>query len=259
MKKTVKNLKKEQAIKMFENLKKHIGENVTCKAFWYGSPYDEQGELREVNYFGNVLVGCSGIPFVGYGSAITSIVLDETGEELYSNPYIEYGYDRRRSEDIENSKRMIFGNEVVNKQAARRIKREEASKRAKEQADLEAQKSKYKLMKDGLTLIKPETAEEWLEFVNVNTNDAYSACIVKATILMMKKFEAGISFEDAEKQVYNEELGLTGFMAGATANALSHFAKSGEEYRKHWNKQYGVEDAEKGTVNPAILTLSPKK
>lgn len=43
------------------------------------------------------------------------------------------------------------------------------------------------------------------------------------------------------------------------ANALSHFAKNGDAYRVHWNKQYGVEDAEeKGTVNPAILSTKKK-
>lgn len=48
-------------------------------------------------------------------------------------------------------------------------------------------------------------------------------------------------------------------MAGATANALSHFAKQGEEYRRYWNKQYGIEDSEeKGTVNPAVLTTKKK-
>lgn len=76
---------------------------------------------------------------------------------------------------------------------------------------------------------------------------------------MMKKMEEGISFEEAEQQVYDEELGLSGFMAGATANALSHFSKQGEEYRKHWNKKYGIEDAdEKGTVNPAVLSIRKK-
>ena len=89
----------------------------------------------------------------------------------------------------------------------------------------------------GLTLVKPETAEEWLQFADNNSNDGYSVFVVKATISMMKKFEEGISFEEAEQQVYNEELGLSGFMAGATANALSHFAKQGEEYRRYWNKQ----------------------
>lgn len=62
-----------------------------------------------------------------------------------------------------------------------------------------------------------------------------------------------------KNKLYNEELGLSGFMAGAAANALSHFAKNGDAYRVHWNKQYGVEDAEeKGTVNPAILSINKK-
>lgn len=73
---------------------------------------------------------------------------------------------------------------------------------------------------------------------------------------MMKKMEEGISFEEAEHQVYGEELELSSFMAGVTANALSHFAKHGEKYRKHWNEKYGVEDAdEKGTANLAVLSI----
>lgn len=118
---------------------------------------------------------------------------------------------------------------------------------------------KYTLMREGLTLINEETTEDWLQFADANTNDGYSVFVVKAVISMMKKFEEGISFEDAEKQVYNEELGLSGYMAGATANALSHFAKNGEAYRIYWNKQYGVEvDEVKGTVNPAVLTIKKK-
>ena len=114
-------------------------------------------------------------------------------------------------------------------------------------------------MKEGLTLIKEETTEEWLQFADANTNDGYSVFVVKATISMMKKFAEGVSFEEAEKQVYSEELGLSGFMASATANALSHFAKNGEAYRVYWNKQYGIEDEEvKGTVNPAVLTIKKK-
>ena len=35
-----------------------------------------------------------------------------------------------------------------------------------------------------------------------------------------------------------------------------YFAKQGEEYRRYWNKQYGIDDSEeKGTVNPAVLTI----
>lgn len=254
-----KHSKEKNAIRMFENLKKHIGERISYKAWWYGVEQNETDTLRNVNYFSNIETEHSGIPFIGYGFAISSITLEETGEELYSNPYIEYGYDRRSPEDIEDSKRKFFGDVVVDKQRDRRLKAEEERNKAMERADLAAKKAKYTLMKEGLTLVKPETAEEWLQFADNNSNDGYSVFVVKATILMMKKFEEGISFEEAEQQVYNEELGLSGFMAGATANALSHFAKQGEEYRRYWNKQYGIEDSEeKGTVNPAVLTIKKK-
>lgn len=249
--------KEKNAIRMFEALKKHIGQKVNYKAWWYGIPENGTDILKNVSYFSNIIIGGMSIPFIGYGSAISEISLAETGEIIYSNPYIENGYDRRKYEDIENSKRKMFGNEIVDKQQSRRIKAEAESEKAMKEANLEAQKLKYTLMKEGLTLVKPETAEEWLQFADNNSNDGYSVFIVKAVISMMKKLDAGISFEDAEQQVYCGELGLSGFMAGATANALSHFAKQGEEYRKHWNKQYGVEES-KGTANPAILKINKK-
>ena len=253
------NTKEKNAIEMFEKLKQHIGEEVSYEAWWYGVPQNETDILNNVSYFSNVEIGCMGIPFVGYGSAISKITLKETGEVLYSNPFIEHEYDRRKPEDVEDSERKIFGDIIVNKRRDRRIKAEEARQKAMKQADLDAKKQKYTLMKEGLTLVKPETAEEWLQFADKNSNDGYSVFVVKAVISMMKKFEEGISFEDAEQQVYCEELGLSGFMAGSTANALSHFAKQGDEYRKHWNKQYGVEDPEEERiVNPAVLSISKK-
>lgn len=253
-----KDNRKETALAMFAKLKEHIGENVTYTGWWYGVKQEETAELKNVTDFVNVEIGCSGIPFVGYGAAISSIV-SKDGEVLYSNPNIEYGYDRRADKDIFASKRLIFGDEIVSAEVKEKEKADKEWAEYKEKSDKEAKKLKYTLMKDGLALVKPETAEEWLQFADNNTNDGYSVFVVKAVLSMMRKFEEGVSFEDAEKQVYDEELGLSGFMVGATANALSHFAKKGEEYRLHWNKQYGVENAdEKGTVNPAILTLKKK-
>lgn len=250
--------KEAQAKAMFDKLREHIGEDVSYTGWWYGVKQEETAELRNVTDFINVEIGCSGIPFVGYGAAISSIT-SKDGEVLYSNPNIEYGYDRRAAEDVFASKRLIFGDRIVDAEVAEKEKQDREWAEYKEKSDLEAKKMKYTLMREGLTLVKPETAEEWMQFADNNTNDGYSVFVVKAVISMMKKFEEGISFEEAEKQVYNEELGLSGFMAGATANALSHFAKNGDAYRVHWNKQYGVEDVEeKGTVNPAILSIKKK-
>ena len=121
-----------------------------------------------------------------------------------------------------------------------------------------AKKDKYSLMREGLALVKPEVADEWLQFVDNNCNDGYSAQVVRAAISMMKKLNEGMSFEDAEQKVYNEELGLTGFLATSTASTLVHFAKQGEEYRNYWNKKFGVEDDGKGTVNPTVLAFKKK-
>lgn len=250
--------KEVQAKAMFDKLREHIGEDVSYTGWWYGAKLEETAELRNVTDFINVEIGYSGIPFVGYGAAISSIT-SKDGEVLYSNPNIEYGYDRRAAEDVFASKRLIFGDRIVDAEVAEKEKQDREWAEYKEKSDLEAKKMKYTLMREGLTLVKPETAEEWMQFADNNTNDGYSVFVVKAVISMMKKFEEGISFEEAEKQVYNEELGLSGFMAGAAANALSHFAKNGDAYRVHWNKQYGVEAAEeKGTVNPAILSINKK-
>lgn len=250
--------KETKAKAMFDKLREHIGENVTYNAWWYGVAQYETAELKAVQDFINVEIGSSGIPFVGYGSAISDII-SKDGEVLYSNPNIENGYDRRSYKDIFASKRLIFGDRIVDEEITEKEKRDKEWEETKAKSDAEAKKMKYQLMKEGLTLVKPETVEEWLQFTDNNSNDGYSVFVVKATISMMKKFEEGISFADAEQQVYCDELGLSGFMAGATANALSHFAKRGEEYRKYWNKQYGIDDLEeKGTVNPAVFTLKTK-
>ena len=50
--------------------------------------------------------------------------------------------------------------------------------------------------------------------------------------------------------------GITGFMAGCVANAVSSFHSRGDEFRRRWNKGYGVDDDKKGVVNPAILTIN---
>lgn len=251
-----KQNKELEAKKMFAKLKEHIGEEVTYTGWWYGVKQEETDILKNVTDFINVEIGCSGIPFVGYGAAISSIISKE-GEELYINPFIEFGYDRRESKSIFASKRLIFGDRIVDEEVRLEEKRNREWQEYKEKSDLEAKKIKYSLIREGMTLVKEETIEEWMKFADINSNDGYSVFIVKAVISMMKKFADGLSFEEAENLVFNEELGLSGYMAGATANALSHFAKNGEEYRIYWNKKYGVEE-EKGTINPAILSLKKK-
>jgi hypothetical protein len=52
--------------------------------------------------------------------------------------------------------------------------------------------------------------------------------------------------------------GITGFQAGCVAQMISQVHSRGKEFKKKWNKSYGAEKA-KGTVNPAILQIEPKR
>ena len=249
--------KEKIAKKMYDNLEKHIGEKIIYKSWWYGRHNDGTSILKDVSPFFNIAVDGFWIPFIGYGSAIKSIELEETGEILFYNPYVEDYYDLRTDEELERVERKFYGDRYTDDQKA---KREEAKRKREEErkkADEAAKASKPRFIEEGKALVKPETVDEWIKFVDINCDDAYSSCVVKGTLFMMKKFEEGLSFEEADKAV-DDEFGLTGFLAGAIAQSLAHFAKQGEEYRQYWNKQFGVEPEEKGTVNPAIINISRK-
>lgn len=241
--------------KMFERLNEHIGEEVSYFGWWYGNQNEGKGELKEVNYFDNVVIGNMGMPFVGYGAIIVEII-SQDGEILYANPYAESEYDRRTDKEIFAAKREIFGDRVADIQQARKEKFDKKVEEAIKMGDEQAKKAKYQLMKEGITLVKPEMIQEWLEFADMNSDDGYSVCVVKASISMMKKFEEGISFEEAEHQVFGDELGLSGFQAGCASSAISYFSKHGEEYRKYWNSQFGQQGEEaEGVINPAVLYI----
>lgn len=250
--------KESNAKTMFHNLKKHIGEEVSYTGWEYGAKVEGTAELKDVVDFKYVQIGDTSRPFIGYGSAISNII-SKDGIILYSNPFIESKYDVRNLEGIYDAMRLMFGNKIVEDKKKEKEQEERKRTEEKEKMDAEAKEMKYSLMREGLKLVRPEMADEWLKFVDINCNDAYSAAIVKATISMMKKMKKGMPFDKAEEQVYGEELGLTGFMMGATANTLIRFAKQGDEYGRYWNKKYGIEDPDaKEIVNPAVLNIRKK-
>lgn len=138
--------KESKAKAMFDKLREHIGEDVSYTGWWYGVKQEKTAELRNVNDFVNVEIGCSGIPFVGYGAAISSIT-SKDGEVLYSNPNIESGYDRRSDKDIFASRRLIFGDRIVDAEQAEKEQQDRAWAEAEEKGDADAKKMKYTLMR----------------------------------------------------------------------------------------------------------------
>jgi hypothetical protein len=243
------------AKEMFDQLREHLNEKVIMKYFDYGRLRTKTGKLTEVNDFNYVVIDCLGAPFIGYGCAIRSIQ-SEDKELLYLNPYLGIEYDKRTNEEVDEARKTIFGERIADKEKRKREEHDRKYQEYLERTAREAKRDKLMLQKEGLALIKPETAKDWMTFTENNCNDGYSCSVVRATLGIMKKMEAGVPFEEAEQQVFNEEFDLTGFQAGAAASFIAHFAKQGEEFRKYWNSKFGVEaEEEKGTVNPAIITV----
>ena len=107
--------------------------------------------------------------------------------------------------------------------------------------------------------------EYWDNQVKIN-DDPYGKCCVDIAREVMdlldtsayKDFDCHKIICDAEKNVGED--GITGFMAGAIASMVSKCHSRGEEFRKKWNKDYGVEEdkTKGGIVNPAIMTINTK-
>ncbi len=105
--------------------------------------------------------------------------------------------------------------------------------------------------------------EEYEKYVETNSNDPYSKCIVTFSEqwaeLMEEKMEEGAKLVDIAdscmKEVDNRDgMGITGFMYGCSVSGLGKFWVHGEDLRKWHNKEWGAPEVE-GTVNPAVIAI----
>ncbi len=93
--------------------------------------------------------------------------------------------------------------------------------------------------------------KEYKKYVKMNSKNSYSSGVIKATEIVGNALDKGKS----PKEAMDGDLGgITGFMAGCLAQAITRFHPRGKEFKKWWNESYGVKDA-KGVVNPAIVTF----
>lgn len=118
--------------------------------------------------------------------------------------------------------------------------------------------------------IIPERVEKYKAYMHKNidslfdqTGDvtdkmptSYILAIMLATEQVGEALDAGATPEQAAEEM--KDMGLTGYMAGMAALMVSSYNPRGEEFRVWWNEKYGAKEA-KGTVNPAIVTVKPKK
>ena len=102
--------------------------------------------------------------------------------------------------------------------------------------------------------VKKGLEKEYEKYVKKN-QDGYGNAAVIAGAKVGKALSEGKTCKKAHDEMYGCD--LTGFLAGCVAQAISYFHLRGEEFRKWWNKSYGVEEG-KGVVNPAIMTIKEK-
>lgn len=224
---------------MFDKLRKYSGEEVTCTWWWHGTKQETTNELFFIKDFLLIEIGLIEIPFVDYEIAISSIIA-KNGEVLYLNPYIEDGYNRKSLTEIYKAKAQIFGSKIVEDEKAGKL--EKWSDYKKESDKLAREESTYYLYY-GFNMITPEKEYQWGVFCDNNCNEKYTEIAIAATFEMLRMLSCSfISFEEAEKKVYNEMFKLSGDMIAYVANAVVYFSERGEEYEKYWNEQYALEN-----------------
>jgi hypothetical protein len=105
----------------------------------------------------------------------------------------------------------------------------------------------------------------WAKFVENNSKDQYSNGVVMYSQwwarLMQQAMDKGAKLEDIAESTSSEAgvEGITGFMYGATVNALAHCWKYGDQLRRWHNSKYGKQGEKAneagGTINPAVLVI----
>lgn len=108
---------------------------------------------------------------------------------------------------------------------------------------------KQSMQTEELQFKDEEARKVWDNFVEVNSKDGYSSCVVryaeywaKFMQYLMAKHEGVTVAQIADKASHAADIdGITGFMYSCAVNVLSHVWKHGEELRKWHNKEYDYE------------------
>lgn len=108
--------------------------------------------------------------------------------------------------------------------------------------------------------IKPGLEEKYATYVANNSTDGYSRACVDCGETFGRALDTGSSPETAKVIMCATPDGqeLTGFMMGAIMSAIVYFHPRGPEVKVWWNKECGGTGEEKGTINPAIITVATK-
>ena len=104
-----------------------------------------------------------------------------------------------------------------------------------------------------ITTKNRELQKEWNGYVEKN-KDSYGRAVIEVIVKVCAELDNGRTPQEAEDKGIKDS-GITGFQAGVMAGVIARFHPRGEEFRIFFNKQYGGTGEEKGTINPAIMTI----
>lgn len=182
----------------------------------YGFKRVEIKKLLNVSPFVNIEIEGSGIPFIGYGSAIRRIETKD-GQAIFDNPDIPIDYDVRSAEDLSVIKRRLFPPSIVKQQEDERQAYENERAKKEQIARDDVKKNKELLEADP----KPKSIDELSTYLDrlfkiKHTYDSSADAVVKAL--------------EAVDYLVSEKLGTSGFQMGWAHNRFfmeNHDLKSG--------------------------------
>lgn len=139
----------------------------------------------------------------------------------------------RKIEELEKS----FGTEIIDQswyycflkeRCNQLINQDKISKtisviKLEEKTEKELEEIKYKILRDSLTIIKPNMAMEWLSLINKNINNTYYVNIINAAICLINEINNGKSIEEVEKKVLKDDFDLSAFQLKTLQNIISKY------------------------------------
>ena len=140
-------------------------------------------------------------------------------------------------------------------------KRQAQEERAKRQARAEAKRKHTEAKLANAPEMKIANEATWQSWKD-NNQDGYGGAVIayaeRWARLMQVELAAGKELEDiAYAASYEADIdSISGAMYGAAVQVLATSWEHGDQLRRWHNSQYGVSEDTKGTVNPAVLTVS---
>lgn len=247
----------EKIIKeQFNLLREHIGDEVLVEHYEYGKLLSEVFKIQEVYDYMGISFDIMYMAFLGYNCAIKRI-LTLDGKVLYEAKGLPepYGYyDKYQLVDII---RKVYGETQAQNEMdmLEKSEKQEAERKRREKEYIVQYQEEVlpQLLMVTKPLIIEELYEDWKSLCNKNSTSTYGIAIIKMTAEIMMAISQGMNINDALRE-FGKKYHSSGYSDSLVVTTISKYAIFGEEVKREWNSEYGMENVE-GVVNPAIIHI----